>query len=59
MSKHQPLSIRQCRVEACRNSDELLETDPMHADMLRHDQAFHHPTDVSLVIATFPSEGPR
>jgi len=29
---------------------ELLETDPMHADMLRYDQAFHHPTDPSLVI---------
>ena len=29
---------------------ELQEKVPAHADMLRYDQAFHHPTDPSLVI---------
>lgn len=29
---------------------ELKETEPCHADMLRYDVAFHHPTDPSLVI---------
>jgi hypothetical protein len=40
MNGKKPIAIR----------PELLETDPMHADMLRYDQAFHHPTDPSLVI---------
>ncbi len=51
MSKHQPIiyqAMQGKRPVAIRT--ELLETDPMHADMLRYDQAFHHPTDVSLVI---------
>lgn len=29
---------------------EFNETDPRHADMLRYDTAFHHPTDPSLVV---------
>ena len=51
MSKHQPVIYRALSFnKPVAIRAELDETDPRHADMLRYDQAFHHPTDPSLVI---------
>jgi hypothetical protein len=58
VSKHQPIIYQAMNgKKPIAIRPELLETDPMHADMLRYDQAFHHPTDAWLNNAqnSFPA----